>query len=84
MLKSFILVIVAPEHFPDTLTGHINNGQVKEPLLKTGRSLKELEREVILKTLDDMDGNRNRTAEILGISRRTLQLKLKDYKIKRK
>jgi two-component system response regulator HydG len=76
--------IVAPEHFPDTLKGHINNGQAKEPALTTGRSLKEVEKEMILKTLDDMGGNRTRTAEILGISRRTLQLKLKDYGIKRK
>ena len=76
--------IVALEHFPDTLKGHINNRQAKEPVLTTGRSLKEVEREMILKTLDDMGGNRTRTAEILGISRRTLQLKLKDYGIKRK
>lgn len=32
-----------------------------------------------LRTLDETGGNRARAAEILGISRRTLQLKLKDY-----
>ncbi|MFP4347223.1 MAG: helix-turn-helix domain-containing protein [Thermodesulfobacteriota bacterium] len=38
-----------------------------------------MEKEMILQTLRDTDGNRTRTAEILGISRRTLQMKLKAY-----
>ena len=49
--------------------------------LTPGRSLKEIEREMIIRTLEEAGGNRTRTAEILGISRRTLQLKLKDYGI---
>lgn len=43
------------------------------------RSLKSLEKETILRTLADTEGNRSRSARILGISRRTLQLKLKAY-----
>jgi two-component system response regulator HydG len=49
--------------------------------LTPGRSLKEMEREMILRTLEETGGNRTRSAVILGISRRTLQLKLKDYGI---
>lgn len=49
------------------------------PGLPPARSLKEMEKEMILKTLDETDGNRTRAADILGISRRTLQLKLKEY-----
>ncbi len=44
-----------------------------------GRSLKEMEQEMILKTLEETGGNRTKAADILGISRRTLQLKLKEY-----
>jgi two-component system response regulator HydG len=44
-----------------------------------GRSLKEVEKEMILQTLSDTNGNRTHAAKILGISRRTLQLKLKAY-----
>ncbi len=44
-----------------------------------GRSLKEVEREMILRTLSETGGNRTQAADILGISRRTLQLKLKAY-----
>ena len=72
---------VAPSHFPNTLQDHDANKSAKEPVLASGRPLKEVEKEMILKTLEDMGGNRTRTAETLGISRRTLQLKLKVYGI---
>jgi transcriptional regulator with PAS, ATPase and Fis domain len=48
----------------------------KETLPKT---LEELEREHILRILDDSDGNRERAAAILGISSRTLYRKLREY-----
>ncbi|MFO7713095.1 sigma-54-dependent transcriptional regulator [Desulfosarcina sp.] len=71
--------MLGPEHFPDTLRGDDAHAPAKEPVLASGRSLKEVEKEMILRTLTDMGGNRTRTAETLGISRRTLQLKLKEY-----
>ena len=72
---------VGPEHFPSMLQVQDADESPREPVLASGRSLKEVEREMILKTLEDMGGNRTRTAETLGISRRTLQLKLKAYGI---
>ncbi len=47
--------------------------------LKT-RKLKEVERELIFKVLCEKDGNRNLTADDLGISVRTLRNKLNQYK----
>ena len=70
--------MVNPEHFPSTLKGRHSQEAAGEPVLASGRSLKEVEKEMIIKTLEDMGGNRTRTAEVLGISRRTLQLKLKE------
>ncbi len=70
---------VMPENLPATFDDRQSREYDREPMLASGRSLKEVEREMILKTLADMAGNRTRTAEILGISRRTLQLKLKEY-----
>jgi len=43
------------------------------------RNLHDLERRTILTTLADQSGNRTRTAEVLGISIRTLRNKLKEY-----
>jgi len=48
--------------------------------LTKNKTLKDLEREFILKTLAEQGGNRSKTAEILGISVRTLRNKLKEYK----
>ena len=72
---------VGPEDLPTALQHHPSGKASQEPVLASGRSLKEVEREMIIKTLADMNGNRTRTAEMLGISRRTLQLKLKEYGI---
>jgi DNA-binding NtrC family response regulator len=44
-----------------------------------GSSLQEIERELILYTLAHSCGNRTRTADVLGISIRTLRNKIRDY-----
>lgn len=43
-------------------------------------SLKEMEQQMIFKTLDQTEGNRTHAAKILGISVRTLRNKLNEYK----
>jgi len=43
-------------------------------------SLKEIEKSVILNTLDQTNGNRTHAAEILGISVRTLRNKMNEYR----
>jgi len=45
-------------------------------------SLKEVEKNVIFRALDQTEGNRTHAAEILGISVRTLRNKLNEYKKK--
>ena len=52
---------------------------VKFPFISTG-SLRELEKSMILRTLDQTNGNRTHAADILGISIRTLRNKLNEYK----
>jgi two-component system response regulator HydG len=47
----------------------------------TGSSLKVIEKEVILKTLEQAGGNRTKAALILGVTRKTLQNKIKEYRI---
>ena len=52
---------------------------VKEPPVATDGSLQDREREAILEVLTQCDGNRRLAAERLGISKRTLQYRLKEY-----
>jgi two-component system response regulator HydG len=73
--------MITPMEFPENLKEL--DVELKEPSLNlsAGRSLKEIEKEMILRTLEETGGNRTHAADILGISRRTLQLKLKEYGI---
>ena len=61
-----------------SLEGEANEAE-KEFLWRLGRPMREVEKEYILKTLEEMKGNRTRTAEVLGISVRGLRDKLKEY-----
>jgi two-component system response regulator HydG len=73
--------MITPEHLPDALRKIDNADTVHETEFSYGRSLKEVEKQMILRTLEETNGNRTHASEILGISRRTLQLKLKQYGI---
>jgi DNA-binding NtrC family response regulator len=55
--------------------------QVAESISRSlvGRTVAEVEREMILDTLDHVLGNRTHAANILGISIRTLRNKLNQY-----
>jgi Nif-specific regulatory protein len=51
----------------------------EQDLLESGLTLEEFERQLVEKTLREMDGNRTRTAEKLGVSLRWLQYRLKEW-----
>lgn len=62
-------------HEEDTLV--LSPGPNEDGSLAEGMTLADVEREMILKTLDRLGGNRTKTAMQLGISLRTLRNKLK-------
>ena len=73
--------VITPLEFPNDiqeLDEELKDSQIN---LTPGRSLKEVEKAMILRTLEETGGNRTHAARILGITRRTLQLRLKDYGI---
>jgi two-component system response regulator HydG len=70
---------VTPHELPASVRGA---DTVVAPPMPAGMSLKEAERELVLRTLADTEGNRTRAAEILGISRQTLLNRLKEYGIR--
>lgn len=51
-----------------------------KPSNKSLKSIRELEKQIILRRLALMSGNRTKTAESLGLSVRTLRAKLLKYK----
>ena len=69
---------ILPKHLPDEIQSSEKRAYNDIPI---GMTMKEMEKELILKTLERMDGNRTRTAEALGISLRALQYRLKSYAV---
>jgi two-component system, NtrC family, response regulator HydG len=65
--------------FPNSIKGANDGHSHSEDEQDSGKSLKAMEKKMILSTLEEAGGNRTHCARILGISRRTLQLKLKEY-----
>jgi len=77
--------IIQPSHLfmdePDAGTagsGSDSNGS--SPLGEFRGTIQDMERELIMRTLDETGGNKTKAAEQLGISIRTLRNKLSEYK----
>ena len=67
---------IFPEHLPAKVQAA---GADPNDAMSTGKTMREVERDTIVRTLRETDGNRTHAAKILGISRRTLQNKIKEY-----
>jgi len=57
----------------------VTNKLSKFAPLEVGMSIDEVEKELIFRTLDKFDGNKQKTANVLGITTRTLRNKLHHY-----
>ncbi len=69
--------LIEPEDLPLALQAP---AQAPERVdLRAGLSIQEMERALIVKTLEATGGNRTQAAEMLGITRKTLQNKIKEY-----
>jgi two-component system response regulator HydG len=72
--------MISTHDLPPTITG--SQQQEGESEFISGPKLEDVEREAIVRTLRHTGGNRTRTAIVLGITRKTLQNKIKGYGIK--
>jgi two-component system response regulator FlrC len=50
-----------------------------DPIVSSGTTVREMERQLIARTLEDTGGNRTQAAKLLGISLRTLRNKLNEF-----
>jgi DNA-binding NtrC family response regulator len=65
---------------PFSEAGGRRGAEEGKPGLPAGLTLRDLEQQYILQTLDGVGGNRTQAARLLGISLRCLQYKLKAYR----
>jgi len=71
--------VIVPADFPPQIRMLSIEGEREGFDIPYGISLDDMERALIVKTLAETGGNRTKTSEILGINRRTLQNKLRQY-----
>jgi DNA-binding NtrC family response regulator len=69
--------LVERADLPTSAHGDLQNGSIMA--LIPGVTMSELERIAILRTLDAVDGSTARAAEILGISQRKIQYRVKEW-----
>ena len=69
--------LINRDDLPTSAHGDLQNGSVMA--LIPGITMSELERVAILRTLDAVDGSTARAAEILGISQRKIQYRVKEW-----
>ena len=80
LIEQMVLLSHSSTLTPKDLPGKYQVEPSKEYIeIPQGTSLRSAERKIILQTLRQQGGNRTRTAEILGIGRRTLIRKLQEY-----
>ena len=70
---------ITAEDLPPILVG-MGPDEGTTSALIPGATLFEIEREAILRTLDQVDGSTARAAELLGVSVRKIQYRLKEYR----
>lgn len=69
---------VTSDDLPAALRGPHSNGTSRAALIP-GASMYDIEREAILRTLEFVDGSTARAAQVLGMSVRKVQYRLKEY-----
>src|SRR6185503_1138998 len=70
---------ITREHLPENYRTPQAPAAPPRPEAAQSRTMEEIEKEAILKTLQQTGGNRTRAADLLGIGLRTLQRKLREY-----
>ncbi|MDX1644146.1 MAG: sigma-54 dependent transcriptional regulator [Thermoanaerobaculia bacterium] len=78
--RAFILAegFIEVEHLPESVRGGESYHRATFRV-HVGSSIAEVEKRLIQATLEELDGNKRRTAETLGISVKTLYNRLKSY-----
>ncbi len=79
--RAFILADaeIGPRHLPQTLAPEAMPTQALQ--FEVGASIEEVERRLIIATLDQHGGNKRKTADVLGVSLKTLYNRLNAYRM---
>jgi len=80
VVESAVIMAAGPVlQAEDLRVGRAAAGESKSATAQSGTTLAEIEKEALLQALRRHDGNRQMTADELGISTRTIQRKIREY-----
>jgi len=84
LLERLVVTVRDPtilsEHLPEEI--QVSREDLRTIVVTLGKSLEEVEKEVIRRTLMEVTNHREKAASLLGISLRSLQYKIKEYGIR--
>ncbi len=80
-LERAVIMAQGREIGPELLPGSVREPE-EQSVLRPGMTIKEAERALVAITLRATGGNRTHAAQLLGITRKTLQNKIKEYRLK--
>ncbi len=80
VVESLVVRLRGTEITPNDLPDSVRKvSQSEATVMPVGTSLEDVEKDLILKTLDSVNGNKTQAAKILGVGLRTLYRKLEQY-----
>jgi len=82
-IERAVLISCGEHILPENLLMEPSESRIQSPearALKAGITVHDMEKELIFRTLEEVNDNRTHAAELLGISIRTLRNKLREYK----
>ncbi len=80
VIERSMILTDGPEMSPETITlGMEGSEEAPGQAVGVGTTIHDMEKNLIMSTLQSMDGNRTKAATLLGISIRTLRNKLNEY-----
>ena len=70
---------IEPDDLPSSINVNTKKSRIETFRIPSGATMKEIERKVILETLQTTNGSKSKAAKILGISTRKIEYKIKEW-----
>ena len=70
---------IEPNNLPSNIDVHFRKTRRETFHIPLGATMKEIEKKIILETLQTTNGSKSKAAKILGISTRKIEYKIKEW-----
>ena len=71
--------LIEPDDLPSNINVNTKKSRKETLRIPSGATMKEIEKRIILETLQSTNGSKSKAAKILGISTRKIEYKIKEW-----